>query len=295
MADRCGAMGGWGRSFAIALSLLAAPWAFGGSALFPRPLHLVRQVDDPISKTTATIDEYCAGNRVVTVRGSKVTIADYDAQQLTEIDHAAQTWSVTPFAEIAASRAALEARMHVTPSTRATRLTSSSSRSGNVDTFIADAQQRHLEVGIDRRVALSRAAAEVLMGVAYPGKGSEEEAAILDASGNGGAITAMSFNATSSAAKSNGTSAGVAQPNAVKFAATTSETTYGLVAERTLTIESGGTTLVVHNKIVRIGDELPPADAMLIDPGAKRIESRTTRLARELREIETLPSANVQH
>jgi hypothetical protein len=37
----------------------------------------VRRVDDPIAKTTATIDEYCAGNRVVTVRGPKVTIADY--------------------------------------------------------------------------------------------------------------------------------------------------------------------------------------------------------------------------
>jgi hypothetical protein len=241
-------------------------------------LHLVRQVDDPISKTTATIDEYCAGNRVVTVRGSKVTIADYDAQQLTEIDHAAQTWSVTPFAEIAASRAALDARMHLAPAARTTRLTASSSRAGNVETFIADAPQRHLEVGIDRHVVLSRAAAEVLIGAAYPGKGSEEEDAILDAAGNGGAIAAMSAGATSSAAKSKG-----------------SEATYGLVTERTLTIESGGTTLVVHNRIIRIGDELPPADAMLIDPGAKRVESRTTRLARELREIEALPSANVQH
>src|SRR5436305_2028175 len=94
-----------------ALSILVAPLAFGATLLFPKPLHLVRRIDDPISKTTATIDEYCVGNRVITVRGSKVGIADYDAQQLTEIDHAAQTWSVTPFADIAKSRTALDARI----------------------------------------------------------------------------------------------------------------------------------------------------------------------------------------
>jgi hypothetical protein len=265
-------MGGWGR-LTIVLSLLAAPFAFGATALFPRPVHLVRQVDDPISKTTATIDEYCAGNRVVTVRGSKVTIADYDAQQLTEIDHAAQTWSVTPFEDIAASRAALDAKIGAAQAPRAARLTASSSSthsSSAVETFVADAPQRHLEVGIDRRVVLSRAAAEVLIGAAYPGKGSEEQEAILDAAGNKGAVSAMSVGAKS-------------------------EATYGLVAERTLTIESGGTTLVSHNKILRVGDEMPPADITLIDPGAKRIESRTTRLSRELREIDTLPTASVQH
>ena len=64
--------------------------------------------------------------------------------------------------------------------------------------------------------------------------------------------------------------------------------TYGLVTERTLTIDVEGTRLVSHNTIIRIGDEMPPADATLIDPGAKRIESRLTRLARELREIDTL-------
>jgi hypothetical protein len=234
----------------------------------------VRQLDDPISRTTATIDEYCAGNRVVTVRGSKVTIADYDAQQLTEIDHAAQTWSVTPFAEIAASRAALDARIGAAPAPPSARLTASSSSSAHassaVDTFVADAPQRHLEVGIDRRVSLSRAAAEVLIGAAYPGSGNEEQEEILNAAGNHRDVSAMSVAARSDA-------------------------TYGLVAERTLTIQSGGTTLVSHNKILRVGDEMPPSDATLIDPGAKRIESRTTRLSRELREIDTLPSANVQH
>jgi hypothetical protein len=75
----------------------------------------------------------------------------------------------------------------------------------------------------------------------------------------------------------------------------TSAETYGLVTERTLTIDAGGARLVSHNSIIRIGDEMPAAEATLIDPGAKRIESRLTRLARELRDIDTLPSANALH
>jgi hypothetical protein len=71
--------------------------------------------------------------------------------------------------------------------------------------------------------------------------------------------------------------------------------TYSLLVERTLTIEDGGTTLVSHNEVVRIGDEMAPAEAMIIEPGAKRVESRLTRLARELREVDTIPSAKTQH
>jgi hypothetical protein len=244
--------------------------ASGATVLFPRPLHLVRRVDDPISKSVATIDEYCAGNRVVTVRGPKVTIADYDAQQLTEIDHAAQTWSVTPFAEIAQSRAALDARIGAKTDAPAARLTAVSGHSLNaLETFVDEEPHRRLDIGIDRRITLSRAAAEVLIGTAYPGKGSAEQEEILAAAGDGG-VSAMGAGAAVSA-------------------------TYGLVTERTLTIDVDGTKLVSHNSIVRVGDEMAPADATLIDPSAKRIESRLTRLARELREIDTLPTANAQH
>ncbi|HEV7574354.1 MAG TPA: hypothetical protein VGQ21_22880 [Thermoanaerobaculia bacterium] len=62
-----------------------------------------------------------------------------------------------------------------------------------------------------------------------------------------------------------------------------------------LTIEDGGTTLVSHNDVVRTGDETPPAETMIIQPRSKRIESRLTRLARELRDIDTIPSAKTQH
>lgn len=262
--------GSLGRRAAAAISLLLTPLGFCAEALFPRPLHLVRRVSDPISRTTATIDEYCAGNRVVTVRGSKVTIAEYDAQQLTEIDHAAQTWSVTPFADIAQARAALDARIRVSSAPRVTRFTAAGHKAaGTGETFVDDAPHRRLEIVIDRRVGLSRGASEVLIGAAYPATGTEEQEAILAAAGGGGNVSTMST----------GTSA---------------TGTYGLVTDRTLTIDTDGAMLVSHNTILRIGDELPPANATLIDPGATRIESRLTRLSRELREIDMLPAAAVQ-
>jgi hypothetical protein len=129
-----------------------------------------------------------------------------------------------------------------------------------------------MEIGFDRKVVLSRAAAEVLIGAAYPNGKNQEQEEILAAAGGGNAgdVSAMAVGASASAA-------------------------YGLIVERTLTVESGGTTLVSHNSVIRVGEEVPPAEAMLIDPEAKRIESRLTRLARELRDIDTIPSAKPQH
>jgi hypothetical protein len=242
-----------------------APLAFGANVLFPRPLHLVRRIDDPISKTAATIDEYCVGNRVVTVRRSKVTIADYDAQQLTEIDHTAHTWSVTSFTDIARSRADLDARMGNSVEPRAAHLTA---LAHSASAYVIDGPHRRMEIAFDRKVSLSRAAAEVLIGAAYPNGKSQEQEEILAAAGGGsnGNVSAM------------GTG-------------TTATNAYGLLVERTLTIETGGTTLVSHNTVIHVGEETVAAEAMLIEPGATRIESRLTRLARELRDIDTIPSA----
>jgi hypothetical protein len=253
---------------AAALSILIAPLSFAATALFPKPLHLVRRVDDPIAKTTATIDEYCAGNRVITVRGAKVAIADYDAQQLTEIDHGAQTWSVTSFADIAQSRTDLNAHIgNQTPVTEAK--VTSLGRMAAGDAYVISDAHRKTQIAFNRAILLSRAAAEVLIGAAYPNNRNSEADSILSAARGNGTVSAMSSGG--------------------------GEATYGLLIERTLTIEDGGTTLVSHNEVVRISDEAPPADVMLIEPGARRIESRLTRLARELREIDTIPSAKTQH
>ena len=141
--------------------------------------------------------------------------------------------------------------------------------SGGADGYVLDEPHRKTQIAFNRGVALSRAAAEVLIGAAYPNVRNAEAEGILSAAGGNGNVSAMS--------------------------AGRGDAAYGLLVERTLTIEVGGTTLVTHNEVVRIGEEAPPAEVMLIEPGAKRIESRLTRLARELREIDTIPSAKTQH
>src|SRR5258706_102436 len=83
---------------------LSAVPAVAATALFPQPLHLVKRIDDPFAKKAITVDEYCYGNRIVTVSGDRVKIVDYDEQQVTEIDHGDGTYSVTRFDDIARAR-----------------------------------------------------------------------------------------------------------------------------------------------------------------------------------------------
>jgi hypothetical protein len=42
----------------VALPAVAAP------VLFPTPLHITREVTDPVTATTTVVDEYCHGNRI---------------------------------------------------------------------------------------------------------------------------------------------------------------------------------------------------------------------------------------
>src|SRR5688500_2496689 len=86
------------------LALCVSAWCVGAAparVLFPTNLHLTRQVQDPLSGKTVTIDEYCSGNRVVSVSGDKTVIADYDKQQLIEINRKEGTYSISRFDEVA--------------------------------------------------------------------------------------------------------------------------------------------------------------------------------------------------
>ena len=53
---------------------LAAADLCGATTLFPTPLHLTRQVQDPISGSTVVLNEYAYGNRLISV--------NYGAEQL---------------------------------------------------------------------------------------------------------------------------------------------------------------------------------------------------------------------
>jgi len=252
--------------------------AASARVLFPNSLHLTRQIEDPVSRTTVAIDEYCFGNRMVSISGDRTVIADYDKQEVTEIDRRAGTYSVTRFDEIAnaaaedggASRSARvqsDAQPDATPSWKLTPLGVRSSAAGrSVERFeVADEGpfKRKVEVDVDRSVGLSREAVEVLIGAAYPNPMRDEHEPILRA-------------AETSAARGR-----VASNDATA-------SSYGLPLTQSFTYSDSGTDLTFRTSITRIGSEAVPADALLIPPGAKRVESRATALRRQLRELDQL-------
>lgn len=274
---------------AIAVSTVIAATAFGASSvLFPKPLHLVRTIEDPLARNSATVHEYCAGNQVITVHGSRVAIADYAKQQLTEIDREAGTYSITPFQEIAQANTRIAGRTTTkaarTPSSQGAKqdawtATQTGARSvaatgRSVDSWKierTDARQKTtIDVGIDRRVPLSRDAVEVLLGASYPNPRREEHDALLRAASGPAEAQRRQPSANSVAA---------AQPG-----------DYGLPVEQVLTFESEGERIEVRNTIREVKDDLPPPDLLIIPPGSKLVESHAVRMARELRELDELPA-----
>jgi len=233
--------------------------------LFPKPLHIVRRLEDPIAHRTSTVDEYCSGNRVVSINGRKVVITDYDLQQITEIDHDRGTYSITRFEDVAKVQPKSAAKRSEWKTTPLGMKSSAAGRSIDAFTFETNAEgatheRRRVEVGVDRQVSLSREAVEVLVGAAYPSQPSEEHEQLLQAA------KARAGRMTTNGAQS--------------------PAEYGLPSETTLTYDSDRTHLTYRNSIVRIGDEAPPAELLVIAPGAERIESRLTRAAREMRELD---------
>jgi len=248
------------------LLLLATLPMLAADVLFPAPLHVTRRVHDSISGSTTTVEQYCYGNRVVTVRGPVTTIADYDKNEITEIDRAAATYSVSRFDQVAK---ALHPKSVATPA-----IASNASRSWNLrplgrngalsarstDIFEADrddagGMKRHVRVGIDSRVALSKDALDVLTGSAFPGSPKDEDAAIANA----------------------------AKGRAAKADA------YGLPVEQLFRFEADGQQAEYRDVVLRVGEEVPPAEAVAIPAGAKLVESRLIQTTRMLDAIDRLP------
>lgn len=243
-----------GRVIACAVAGWLAVSAFAAEALFPRPLHLVRRVEDPVAGKTATLHEYCAGDQIVSVNGAHVVIVDYGKQQLTEIDRGAGTYSITRFDELAKANAAPQVRPQSAGAAWKTTALSG-------DKFELTSESVKLEIGVDRATHLSRAAVEVLIGAAYPNPRREEHELILRAA------------------------AGSARGKGL-IANSADTTDYALPIEQTLTIVEDGQRITMRNSIIEVRGELAPDDVRLIPPGARLVESRVTRLARELRDLD---------
>ncbi|MFL6247289.1 MAG: hypothetical protein ACJ74H_14755 [Thermoanaerobaculia bacterium] len=137
--------------------VLLAPASAAPSAakrvLFPTALHITRELSDPVSQKTTVIDEYCHGNRVVSVSGRRTGIADYAKGELTEIDFAAGTYSITKFEQIA--------------------------RAYEKNAPRTDHNEWHVQ-SFDPQQTLSRGAAEALMGLGYPYRADPAADVVLD-------------------------------------------------------------------------------------------------------------------
>lgn len=218
------------KSLAVA-GLLVVSSAFATEALFPTPLHVVRRIEDPLARSTVTLDQFCYGNRIVTVTASRVAIEDFGEQTLTEIDHARMTYSITKFDDIAKAQ-------RPSPKESATK---------------------H-NVQVNHSVTLSRDALEALIGAAFPNRRTKQHDDVVVAarSARGGRIVAQS-----------------------------AAETFGLPNDESITYENG---LTSRNIVVRVDADLPPPATIVIDPGATRVESRLTRLHRELEQLDRLPS-----
>jgi hypothetical protein len=259
----------------VFLFLAAAPLAAASDTpLFPTPLHLVRRVEDPIASATVEVDEYCTGNKIITVNGSRTAIVDYDRQELLEIDRAAATYSVARFDEIAKSRAGVAPAIPpvsaaaiggATQAWKTTPLGVRESRAGrSADAFeiVGSAPENvKVEVAVDRQVTLSRRALDAITGSGYPNRTSDQQEAAARACAR---TTANARIETTSVAES-----------------------YGLPLEQSITIEADGNTrLTVRNSIVRVTNDLPPPEVLAIPAGAKLVESRAAQLQKTLKELE---------
>ncbi|MBI2215061.1 MAG: hypothetical protein HYU52_15540 [Acidobacteria bacterium] len=265
-----------GRVLILGLLLSLTPLVTAAQAparpLFVEPLHLTRQLSDPISGTTSTLDEYCHGDRVVSIRDSRASIADYAKSTLTEIDHAKGTYSVTSFDAIARAlpdASGASARTSATaqrPELTDVGVRPVGNRGGRAfQARIADPQgSRTIDVVVDQQLKLTREAVEVLVGAAFPLRRSIEGDVAIAAAGRDRA-----------AGKSGSGLAG----------------DHALPLEQTVTWEIDGETLRIENRIVRVGNELPPPDLIAIPPGAQLVESDIVLRKTMLEELDRLPSA----
>lgn len=270
------------------LALCVSAWCVGAAparVLFPTNLHLTRQVEDPLSGKTVTIDEYCYGNRVVSVSSDKTVIADYDKQQITEINRKNGTYSVSRFDEVAEmipqqSESSTTARAPIgTESVKRDRWTATprgmrgaAGRSVEHFEFAENGEaKRKVEVGIDRSVALSEEAVEVLIGAAYPNPRREEHEPLLRAAG------------TRDASRIATNEAGASRDAA-----------YGLPVTQSFTYSDSGTEVTFRTTITRVGAEGPPAELLIIPPAATRVESTAAAVRRQLHELDLPPTSKPQ-
>jgi hypothetical protein len=246
--------------------------------LFPAPLHITRELTNPVSGTKSVVDEYCHGNRVVAVSGRRTSIADYAKGEVLSIDFEAGTYSVTKFEAIAK----LHART-ATVSTNAASARSASAwkseRRGNAMVALRagegielertgegsrNGERQQIRLVADQQLSLGRAAIEALLGTGYPNRRDDSADAILSALRTSRGATAATNSSSAAAA----------------------EGEYHLPLQYNVRVDVGGETVEVRNVVLRIGNELAPPDVLAVPPGATLVDSDVVTAQRMLEELD---------
>ena len=251
----------------LTLAASSAAMASTPGVLFPEPLHIVRQIQDPIAGVTFTVDEYCHGNRIITVNGAVTVIVDYRVDEITEIDRNRGTFSITPFQDVARANADARASFVVNvggdPRSLGTKQSSDGREIESYEiTSIETDQQIVVTVGVDRKTALSPAAVEALVGATFPSRRSFVHTAIMRV-----AIPASEKRRE--------------QSSAIADAA--------LPSEHSVAYEVAGEKLVYRSTAVRVDRQVAPEDVVIIPPGARRVETRLTAVPRAIEELDHPP------
>ena len=255
----------------LALSLSVAIPLQAATPLFPRPFHLVREIDDSLSGRVVRVDEYYAGDRVITINGQKTAIADYAKQELTEIDRGKATYSIASFAQIAAAQPAPRAAATNDRKQVIERKGSDRRAGRNVDIVSADdaGASLHADVAVDASMSLSKDAFDVVAGGAFPKNGGAAVDLVRGAA-------AMRHGRVTSDAASSGES-------------------YGLPVEQTLRWKTQSDAVVVTTRIVSIDETSPPADLVVIPAGARRVEAKSVEGRRIAADSDSLVPTRSEH
>lgn len=244
------------------VSVVGVSPASAAGAIFPTPIHITREVQDPISGKTAVLNEYGYGNRLVSVRGDVTAIADYEKGELTEIDRKAGTYSVTRFETIAKLHGNSGSSDDVAALAREANrelqaLGAKATKSGQTAEFFrSETDTLRVEVALDQKVRVSKEALEVLLGTAYPGTRSEQHDLVI---------------------------------HAATRAATKGAAEYALPLEQLFSVVAGEERVEFRSSVLRVGTEPPPADAVAIPAGARLVESRSAAVLRELETLDAPP------
>jgi hypothetical protein len=243
------------------------------SLLFPTPIHLTREIRDPLSGTVNIIDEYYFGNRVVSVRGAQTSIADYDKAELMEIDRERGAYSVSRFDEIARALntgspvPSPQVRMTESEIREALEIRNGAPRrlAGRLADVVEVESRKgagiRATVALDRQMVLTRDAFDVVTGGAWPSINRNEHMFV--------AAAAREFLPVATSAADQKGSGG-----------------YRLPLEQTLTYQVDGESLQFRSTVTAMSGDLPPPEILLIPRGAQKVEGAWVKRARMLEQLE---------